>query len=335
VRGLPLACLVALAVAPSACDTTTVAVEVAAVEIVPATLTLLEGEERTLVAVARAASGAELSGRSVSWTSLSPLVATIDDGGRVTAIARGEATIRANVEGVTATAELTVLAAPSVSLSSDQVDLEATQGSASEPVGVDVTNGGAGTLSGLSVAITYPDEEPTGWLTATLNGTTAPTSLTLRGAAGALEPGDYEATVVVSSSSGPGSSAAIRVTLSVAAPPPLIVLDPDAVALVAVQNGQGAATQTVSVTNGGGGILLGLELEIRYASGQPTGWLAATLTGPIAPTVVELSASPQGLAPGEYDAVVEVSSPVALLGSREIAVQFTVAAAGAVARRRP
>jgi hypothetical protein len=185
------------------------------------------------------------------------------------------------------------------------------------------------------VAVTYPDGAPGGWLSATLNGTTAPTSLTLRGTAGALEPGEHEATVVVSSSAGSGSSAAVRVTLSVVPPPPLIVLDPESVALAAIENGQVAATQTVSVTNGGGGVLLGLELDIRYGEGQPEGWLEAILAGLVAPTEIELSASPEGLAPGTYDAIVQVSSPVALLGSRDVAVRFTVTPAGAAPERRP
>jgi hypothetical protein len=329
--------VVSLPVLLTACDTSTATVPVASLEVVPSTLTLIEGEERTLEAVARAADGSTLSGRSVSWTSDGPLVASVDDAGRVTAVGMGETAIRATVEGVNASAALTVQAAPRVALATDDVELEGVQGSASANVQVQVTNGGAGVLAGLATSVNYPPGAASGWLTVTLNGTTAPTSVTLRGDAAALVPGSYEATVVVSSSSGPGSSAALGVTFTVEPRPPLIVLEPDGVAFIAVENGNDPATQSVSILNGGAGVLLGLAFAITYGEGQPSGWLQADLTGTIAPTLLELSASPAGLAPGTYHATVEISSPVAVPGTAAVAVSLTVAAGSRVPgpERRP
>jgi hypothetical protein len=79
---------------------------------------------------------------------------------------------------------------------------------------VAVTNGGGGTLTGLSVAITYGNG-PTGWLNATLASSTAPTTLELRASARNLDPGNYTAEVQVSSDLIPGGSRTIDVVFSV------------------------------------------------------------------------------------------------------------------------
>lgn len=319
-----LALLAALFVLPMACETTTVTVPVASVEVVPSSLTLIEGEERTLEAVPRASDGSTLTGRSVSWVTLDPLVASVDGAGLVTAVGAGETAIRATVDGEVADAELTVVPAPQVVVSTDAVELDAVQGSTSRNAQVEVTNGGGGALTGLGRSVTYAQGSPGGWLTANLNGTTAPATLTLRGSAANLDAGVYEATVLVSSSSGDGSVAAVTVTFTVEPPPPLIRLELDEVGLNAVENGSQPATQSVSITNGGAGTLLGLAAAITYREGDPTGWLEATLENTIAPTELTLSASPIGLAPGDYRATVEISSPVATLGSAFVTVTFNV-----------
>jgi hypothetical protein len=77
-----------------------------------------------------------------------------------------------------------------------------------------VTNGGGGTLSGLSVAIQYADG-PTGWLSAELTSSTAPTVLGLVASARELTTGTYRAEVELSSPLVPGGSATIDVVLQV------------------------------------------------------------------------------------------------------------------------
>ena len=65
-----------------------------------------------LTAVARDASGAELEGRTVTWSSSASSVATVSSSGVVTGVAAGEATITASVEGRTASARVTVVPVP-------------------------------------------------------------------------------------------------------------------------------------------------------------------------------------------------------------------------------
>lgn len=56
--------------------------------------------------------GDSLTGRRVQWTSSDPQRVTVDDGGTVTAVAPGAATITAMVDGVSAATTLTVIARP-------------------------------------------------------------------------------------------------------------------------------------------------------------------------------------------------------------------------------
>ena len=85
---------------------------------------------------------------------------------------------------------------------------------------VGISNGGSGPLTGLSVsAATYTAGEPTGWLTASLSSTNAPANLDLLPTVGALGPGDYHATVNVTSPVATNSPRTIFVQLTVVAKP--------------------------------------------------------------------------------------------------------------------
>jgi uncharacterized protein YjdB len=67
---------------------------------------LVAGQSTQAVAVARDANGNVLTGRTVSWSCLTPTVATVTPAGVVTAISAGTATIRATVETKTGDASL-------------------------------------------------------------------------------------------------------------------------------------------------------------------------------------------------------------------------------------
>ncbi len=82
---------------------------VALVTIEPASTSLLPNGTATLTATTRAASGAVLQGRAISWSSTNAAVATVTPAGLVTAITPGQATISAISEGVSGSALVTVL----------------------------------------------------------------------------------------------------------------------------------------------------------------------------------------------------------------------------------
>jgi uncharacterized protein YjdB/alpha-tubulin suppressor-like RCC1 family protein len=96
-------------------DTSTVLVSplpVESVSVTPSTDSLHPAQSVQLAATLFDSTGAEVTGRAVSWSSSDSAVATVDASGLVTAVAVGAATITATSEGVNGTAAITVLAVP-------------------------------------------------------------------------------------------------------------------------------------------------------------------------------------------------------------------------------
>jgi hypothetical protein len=92
------------------CETVVVStVEVADVEIVPGSITLLEGESEAASAVLRETGGLELLGRSVTWSIDDPEIATVTPDGIVAGRSPGTTWVRASSEGVSGIAEVRVL----------------------------------------------------------------------------------------------------------------------------------------------------------------------------------------------------------------------------------
>jgi len=87
--------------------------QVVTVEVLPAELTLSEGEDAEVSVIAREREGRELSGRSVVWSVDDPGIATVSPEGVVEAHAPGTTRIHATVEGRAGSASVTVVAGPS------------------------------------------------------------------------------------------------------------------------------------------------------------------------------------------------------------------------------
>jgi uncharacterized protein YjdB len=84
----------------------------ASVEVTPAATSIVVGATAPLTATARDAAGAARPGRTFTWQSSAPAVATVDAAGTVTAVSAGSATITATADGVNGTAAVTVTAPP-------------------------------------------------------------------------------------------------------------------------------------------------------------------------------------------------------------------------------
>ncbi|MGE0441940.1 MAG: Ig-like domain-containing protein [Gemmatimonadales bacterium] len=74
----------------------------------PATATLVPQQTQTLTATTLDGSGNPLTGRTISWSTSAPGVATVSSAGVTTAVTPGAATIAATSEGKTGSAQLTV-----------------------------------------------------------------------------------------------------------------------------------------------------------------------------------------------------------------------------------
>ncbi len=73
--------------------------------------TLLVGTTAVITATARDATGTAIIGRTATWSSSAPAVATVNNGA-VTGVSPGQATVTATIEGKSATAQITVNAPP-------------------------------------------------------------------------------------------------------------------------------------------------------------------------------------------------------------------------------
>ena len=94
---------------------------VATLEITPSTASLFVGDVRSFSAMARAANGTTLTGRSIAWRSGAASVLTVSATGVVTALAPGVALVVAESEGISTTSTVTVSvpAVASITLASD------------------------------------------------------------------------------------------------------------------------------------------------------------------------------------------------------------------------
>ncbi len=216
---------------------------------------------------------------------------------------------------------------PHIALSSQSASFQAqANGADPAPKTIQVTNSGGGTLEISQPTIEYRSGEPTGWLAASLGGSTAPTSLTLSATTGSLAATTYHATVAVLAPTADNSPQNVEVafTVSSGTGAPAIALSSASLSFSALQGGLTTNHQQVSIANGGGGSLTGLAVDITYGAGQPTGWLDYNLGGTTAPVDLTLWAAPGSLSQGTYTASVAVSSPVAGNSPQNIAVTFTV-----------
>jgi hypothetical protein len=90
---------------------TTSITPVAQVTVAPTTATLAAGATTQFTATVKDAGGSVLTGRSITWTTSKPTVATVNASGLMTAVAAGSATITATSESRIGTAAVTVTTA--------------------------------------------------------------------------------------------------------------------------------------------------------------------------------------------------------------------------------
>jgi alpha-tubulin suppressor-like RCC1 family protein len=86
--------------------------EVRVILMQPSAFNLTIGGARKIDALPKNAIGTVLVGRETAWVSSSPEVVSVDEFGFVTALASGQATITAEIEGISATAEVSVKLPP-------------------------------------------------------------------------------------------------------------------------------------------------------------------------------------------------------------------------------
>jgi hypothetical protein len=223
-----------------------------------------------------------------------------------------------------------IVARPRIAVSPDRVTLTTTV-AGTDVKTVEVTNGGGGTLTGLSVLRVDYGTGPRNWLVPepSLNRGEAPATLTITASSGFLPIGTYFAAVALDSDMPGVGEALVFVTLNVTANP-AISLNPSTVTFNATFQGAPPPQMTVAVTNAGGGSLTGLALgNTQYGAGA-NGWLTAQMSPDSAPATITLSVNQSTIAQGSYSAVVPVMSPVAGASPVNLQVNMTVSAAAQI-----
>ena len=262
---------------------------------------------------------------AVSWATGDATVATVVSTGFATTIKRGSVQITATDARGSASTTLTVRARAALVLSTTALTFAQPAGGADSPAQtVQLTDGGDEKVGAVSVSgITYAPGQPTGWLTATLGGSTAPATLTVRSAAGSLPAGTYNATVSVNAVGVAGVDQTVSVTFTVSAPA-AIQLSVANLAFSGVRGVGTIAAQNITVINSGGGSLTQLVSSIAYGAGQPGGWLSATLSSMTAPASLLVQPTISSLPDGNYSATISVAAVGAANSPRTVAVTLTV-----------
>lgn len=199
--------------------------------------------------------------------------------------------------------------APELTLSSTSAAFSGQEGGAASPASatIEVSNSGAGAFSDLgavSLGATAYAGGGSGWLTASLGGST----ITLSSSMGALGPGSYSATVPVNSTSGGSSSLIASLTVTPSPDSPDLALSASTVSFTAVLGGSSPSPRTVNLSNAGGGTVGDLGVlaigTINYVSGG-SGWLS---TSSITGSTLTLSPVTGSLASGTHTATVQATS---------------------------
>lgn len=283
------------------------------VRVVPDTFQLAVGKSRRIQGFPLDQKGGFVSNRELTWQTNDPAVATVAADGTVTGVGVGTTQLSATVGGVTGTAEISVSPAPSIGISADSVVLQAVAGSGATPSGtVAISNVGGVTLDSMALgAITFTQGGATGWLTASLNGPTAPTQLALNVSTVGLALGTYSATVPITAPSADNSPRSVTVVLTLTSGPATTIalqagdlqtalvnatVATAPAVLVTDQFGNGVPGQAVSfaVTAGGGSVTGGSAVSGTDGIAAVASWKLGTAAGSngLSATAAGLGGSP-------------------------------------------
>jgi uncharacterized protein YjdB len=270
-------------------------VPVASVVVTPTTSNLVVGASAQLSVSVRDASGAELPGRVVGWTSSDETVAIVSSAGRVTALKVGTATITASSDGKSGTATVTVTAAPVATVA-------VTPATASLTVG-QTTTLAAETRDANGTVLTG---RPVTWSTS--NASVATVS---NGVVTATGPGTA---TITATSEGKTGTAAITVA---AVPVATVTVAPATLPLVVGQTGTLAATTRDAANN----VLTGRDVTWSTSNANVATVSSAgvvTATGPGTATITATSEGKTGTATVNVTAV-----PVATVSVSPATVSLT------------
>ncbi len=257
---------------------------------------------------------------NANWLTLSPSSGT--GNGTVTmsvnsaglAVGTYNGTITVSATGATNTprtvpVSLTVTAAPAptIGVSPSSLTFAANQGGANPAnQSLSISNTGTGTLN-------WTASDNATWLTLSPGSGNGNGTVTVSPNITGLTAGTYNATITVSGT-GATNSPTIPVTLTITNPPSIGVA-PTNLSFAATQGGANPGSQTISVSNTGGGTL-------TWSASDNASWLSLSATSGTGNGTIAASVNTAGLAAGSYNATITVAAPG--VTSRTVTVALTV-----------
>ena len=258
------------------------------------------------------------------WLTLSPasgtgngtVTASVTTGTLTVGTYSGTATVSATgATPVTVPVSFTVTAAPvppAIGTSPTSLSFTAAQGGANPSAQtVSLSNTGGGTLS-------WSANDSAAWLTLTPASGTGNGTVTASAATGTLTAGSYSGTVTLSATGATTVTVPVTFTVAAAPVPPAIGASPTSLSFAATQGGANPATQTVSISNTGGGTL-------NWSANPNPTWLAVSPTSSSGNGAVTVSVTTGILTAGSYPGNITLSATGA--SSMTVPVTFTVTAA--------
>jgi uncharacterized protein YjdB len=162
-------------------EVTVTPVPVASVTVSPSQPTIVVGRTISLTAQAFSASGQPLAGRTVTWSSSAPSIATVTSSGLVTGIRVGTAVIFASIDGVLGHTSVNVVPVPVATVTVSPSTSSVVIGSTTQ-LSAALTDASGNTLSGRVISwsssqTTIATVSPTGVVTGVSGGTAAITAM--------------------------------------------------------------------------------------------------------------------------------------------------------------
>ncbi|MBS0184052.1 MAG: fibronectin type III domain-containing protein [Nitrospira sp.] len=176
-----------------------------------------------------------------------------------------------------------------------------------------VTNIGQGTLNWNATATAA-------WLTLGPASGKDTGTITLTATAGSLPIGIYNATITLSAAGATAVTIPVNLTIEAAPVPPIIGTSPATLSFTAVQGDSNSSSQTVSISNTGGGLL-------NWLASENASWLSISPSSGTGNGSVTVTATPGPLTAGIYNTLVTINAtnaqPVSILISLTVTAPST------------
>jgi BACON domain-containing protein len=201
---------------------------------------------------------------------------------------------------------------PAIGVSPTSLSFTATQGGANPATQtLSISNTGGGTLS-------WTTSDNAAWLTLSPASGTGNGAVTLSVTTGTLTVGSYSATVTMSAPGASSVTVPVTFTVATAPVPPAIGASPTSLSFTATQGGANPATQTLSISNTGGGTL-------SWTTSDNAAWLTLSPASGTGNGVVTASVVTGTTTVGTYNGSITLNAPGA--PSATVPVTFTVTTA--------